>query len=124
MSVVSVVGVIVFAFLIALCRKQRRTHLGTLLNTVLTLAVVTDARGQQRARLRAIAIGVILAAVLADQAGVNLQARDMGVNDQAVDATNARGAVAIRAGVAGDLTQEHVGFGGVIAVLEWQSCSR
>jgi hypothetical protein len=26
--------------------------------------------------------------------------------------------------VAGDLTQEHVGFGGVIAVLEWQSCSR
>ena len=93
MSVVSAVVVIVFAFLIALCRKQRRTYLGTLLNTVLTLAVVTDARGQQRARLRAIAVGVILTAVLADQARVEAELCDIaggGQNDGAAHAVGPR----------------------------------
>ena len=77
MSVVSAVVVIVFAFLIALCRKQRRPNLGAGLDRVLTLAVATDTRGQQRAPLGACRVGVIVAAVLADQARVEAELCDI-----------------------------------------------
>ena len=96
MSVVSAVVVIVFAFLIALCRNNA-ARTSTVLDRRQCRRSCPDTRIVGGRRWGHV-VGVIVAAELADQASVDLQAGDIGVNDQALSGAHARGAVAIRAG--------------------------
>lgn len=102
MSVVSAVVVIVFAFLIALCREQQSSNVTALLDAVLAAAVATDTWRQERALLWAGSIGVGLATQRAGRIGGN---RRTG-NKYPVEKARAAGAEARRGN--GVATRPHV----------------